>query len=205
MSVKYRLKSIIIYLSFFIIMTANCIIFTFSMDSYSKNCIGEYFNESITTIIKITTNKLKLKYRLINPDGETIDSNDNKYEYKTIFYPKSSGVHQMCLENYSNESNEIINVSIHTGVAAKDYNKIAKYDNLKPIDIYLIKLKDQLTNLIKEFYEIFTNDINNKNENQEKICSSIIYGSLFIVIFMMVVNFIEFSVIKNYIEYRRLI
>jgi hypothetical protein len=45
------------------------------------------------------------------------------------------GIHQICIENYSNDSESKINLNMLTGIAARDYSSVVKRKKLKPVEM----------------------------------------------------------------------
>lgn len=141
--------------------------------------------------------------RLIDPNGVAVYNKNNENNYKISYSTTDSGNHQLCLDNYSSKENKI-EFSFKSGIEAKDYSKIAKKDNVKPIEMHIEKLQDKMEQLIHSMVS-FKEIENNNLGTFDGIVNRVFFTSIVLLSVMGVITLISLSIVKKFLRERKVI
>jgi hypothetical protein len=85
----------------------------------------------------------ELNVRVTSPVQGSMFSKQSCADGKFAFTAPMQGEYQICFENLG-MSQKQVKLDLKTGVHAKDYSSVAKKENLKPIEVELRRLEDQV-------------------------------------------------------------
>ena len=85
----------------------------------------------------------ELNVRVTSPQQSSMFSKQSCADGKFAFTAPMQGEYQICFENLG-MSQKQVKLDLKTGVHAKDYSSVAKKENLKPIEVELRRLEDQV-------------------------------------------------------------
>mmetsp|Transcript_16016 Transcript_16016/g.16614 ORF Transcript_16016/g.16614 Transcript_16016/m.16614 type:complete len:231 (+) Transcript_16016:10-702(+) len=198
--------------------------FNFDLEARVMKCFGEYLVENANTKFHFSsiiieepnsntlkkdksssntnTNSSQFRVRLFDPNGNVIFAKENRVDIILNLIASETGIFQICFDNYT--KNVVpINFQILSGIAAKDYSTLATVSKITPIELMLVKLMDSIEYLIKEYSLVFSNEIQEKIDNHETISSKIFFYSAIVFVTIVVINLLEFALLKRYVEYRK--
>ena len=76
--------------------------------------------------------------------GTVVYKEERKSQVSHAFTSTTSGPHWVCLTNVDSYREMTVQLSIKSGVAAKDYSQIAKKDHLEPAQVMIRRIEDLL-------------------------------------------------------------
>ena len=76
--------------------------------------------------------------------GTVVYREERKSQVSHAFTSTHSGAHWVCITNLDSYRDLIVQLSMKSGVAAKDYSQIAKKDHLEPTQITMRRIEDLL-------------------------------------------------------------
>ena len=193
----------IILLTLFLLPTFLCIDFSFPLKGKGSKCLGEYLTEETLAVVSVKTSRNTIKMKVHNPHGELIATRENQYTFKIGFSAHSSGNYQVCFEN-KEEQDEVIVFQFLSGVDAKDYSEVAKKENLKPIELNIMKLEDTVTQLLTELNAVMTKEQTTISLN-DSISSKVMTLSIGTLVIMVVIGLMQTFYIQKYLKKKKLI
>lgn len=185
------------------ISTVGCVQFSYVINSFGSQCVGEYLTENTVAIFAVVASSDKYKLQLLGPKNQTLYKKENEYEVKVSLTAAQNGNHMLCITSRTQDPLDI-NFEFLSGVAAKDYSEIAKQSNLKPIELSLHKLEDMIEHLIKEIRSIMTHEEASLAVN-DSLSGKIIFFSMITLLVMIVVGIFETAYIQKFLRNRKVI
>lgn len=107
------------------------------------------------------------------------------------------------MDNYNSKDNQI-EFSFKSGIEAKDYSKIAKKDNVKPIEMHIEKLQDKMDQLIHSMVS-FKEIENNNLSTFDGIVNRVFFTSIVLLSVMGIITLISLSIVKRFLRERKVI
>jgi len=97
-----------------------------------------------------------------------------------------------------------VTFALKTGVEAKDYTSIAKKDDLKPLELEMLKLEDVVEELNADF-RYFKNREGDHRVTNESTNSRVLWLSLFSVTTLVALGVFQIYYLKRYFQQKKLI
>lgn len=131
------MKTLILFLIFQIYKSTTH--FILNLEPYEKICLDEHFSDKTLIIYEINSN-ITSHVRIIDPTDKEVYEKYDILDHKLALTTHDGGYYETCIENQNNDDHARVEFSLKHGVAAKDYSSIAKYKDLKPLelDVYII-------------------------------------------------------------------
>jgi hypothetical protein len=76
--------------------------------------------------------------------GTVVYKEERKSQVSHAFTSSTSGPHWVCITNVDSYRDLVVQLSLKSGVAAKDYSQIAKKDHLEPTQVTIRRIEDLL-------------------------------------------------------------
>lgn len=177
--------------------------FDFYLEPRKTTCIGEHLTATFNSIFFITTNSEASRARIFDPNGNTVYNKENQKDLKINFHPYETGIHQICIDNFSKTKAKYKFEYLY-GVAAKDYSILVKAEKIKPMELNLIKLRDTIQNINQEFTAIMDKEKQYFSTHSDQMSSTMVLFSTIILIVICVVNALEFLYLRVFISKKKL-
>ena len=136
--------------------------------------MGEYDitkYDGVTVSIKVTDSRHHILY-------QNAEALKNKFAFTTDDYD----MFQICFSSVSNFKGKLqphqVHLKIKRGIEAKNYEEIAKAEQLKPLEVELRRLEDLSTDIVNAFSYMKLREEEMKNTN-ESTNSRVLYFSVF--------------------------
>jgi len=178
----------------------------------TERCIKEEFQPD--TLIKGTAEvspvliDMQLAFRIIDHDSNPVY--ENRDVSKAIFAFTSSQTeteYSFCFtENYNGAERQARQVTLNMDVGEKEknYDDIAKKENLKPIELELRKMLDAVTNLQLDFHFVKTREATHRDTN-ESTNSRVVFMSFASVAILVGLGVAQIYYLKKYFKSKKLI
>lgn len=101
-----------------------------------------------------------------DPNGNSIYSKSVQSEGKFAHTASKPGEYRMCFHNNEGVSQKTIALTISSG--GRDYKEMAKKDNLKPLELELKRLEDQIVQIHQEMKFLQQREIQMRETNGQK-------------------------------------
>ena len=157
----------------------------FNVKSLDTKCLGEdvqggelLVGNFAFTLANSDSPSTDIEVKVFGPMAETMHSRRGVDNGKFAITTSSAGDHQICFAN-SGYSEVTVNFKLEVGLAAKDYNAIAKKENLKPLELELRRLEDLVTSIHDNMEYMKTREEAMRNTN----------GTSFNFMYCLVLNF----------------
>ncbi|KAJ7541469.1 hypothetical protein O6H91_10G061200 [Diphasiastrum complanatum] len=154
----------------------------------SGKCLSEDIPSDVIVVgnYRVVTDNLpqgtpvKIKAQILSPHSERLHFGDNVEAGHFGFDTKISGIYTICFWLDSNPSGHTINVDfdMKTGMAAKDWNSIAKKEKIEGMELELRRLQDSVDYIRREMLR--ESEMRNINEITNARVAWFSIGSLFI-------------------------
>ncbi len=178
--------------------------FTFDIQQRNKQCFKEHFTQFVPVTFSVqTSEKAKIRIRLINPKGLTLLNKEQTGLLKISYNPNDHGIHQFCIDNI-NKENLTYKFEYIYGVAAKDYTSLVKSEKIKPVELHLLKLYETMEIIHREFNSIITKEKTYYIEQNNNISSNIVYFTVIVLCLIVFINTIEFFYLRTAIYKRKI-
>ena len=125
--------------------------------------------------------------------------NDGKF----AFTASKSGEHTICFIN-NGIGQKTISFTLKTGVNAKDYSAVAKKDNLKPIEVELRRLEDQVQAIHDDMKYLKNREESMRNTN-ESTNSRVLWFSIFSMVVLVVLGGLQLYYLKNFFKSKKIL
>jgi hypothetical protein len=178
--------------------------FSFKVEPKKTRCIGEHLIKHSSAKFNINSDQTQVRVRIIDHNGNIVYNKENKQTQKINYNPHDSGIHQICIDNFSKI---IANTSFEYlyGVAAKDYSSLVTQDKIKPFELNVLRIYDSINIMHQEFKTLMTSESNYYISHTENISSSMIFFTIVVLGAISIVNITEFIYLKSYFKKRKII
>eukprot|EP00465_Bigelowiella_longifila_P011348 CAMPEP_0185263552 /NCGR_PEP_ID=MMETSP1359-20130426/15285_1 /TAXON_ID=552665 /ORGANISM="Bigelowiella longifila, Strain CCMP242" /LENGTH=208 /DNA_ID=CAMNT_0027851161 /DNA_START=28 /DNA_END=654 /DNA_ORIENTATION=- len=130
----------------------------FELQARSQKCLGEEVERNDIIVAKFKSMEgRKLTTTVLDSRGQSLYSKTTASGKYTIT-SKENGEHRTCFFN-TEALPTTVEFSVKTGLGAKDYSGIAQKDNLKPIELELLRLEDIINYIQAEFKRLEANEV----------------------------------------------
>ena len=198
-------QSIIILITTFVLLKISlCQYNSFSMelDSFQERCLSEYYKAQTVVIYELQSRSPEMLLEVKSPDGRIVFHHINNTSLFSLT-TRSNGFYSVCTKNLGRFSGEV-QLTIKSGISAKDFSSVAKSKDLDPIDNELNKIirKHQMLN---HFNKVSLEKQMQFTSTYKSISSKIIFYSLLMIAGMIVIGVIETLYLKRFMEKRKII
>ena len=201
----YNQSIIILLITIFILLKISlCQYNSFSMelDSFQERCLSEYYKAQTVVIYELESRSPEMLLEVKSPDGRIVFHHINNTSLFSLT-TRSNGFYSVCTKNLGRFSGEV-QLTIKSGISAKDFSSVAKSKDLDPIDNELNKIirKHQMLN---HFNKVSLEKQMQFTSTYKSISSKIIFYSLLMIAGMIVIGVIETLYLKRFMEKRKII
>jgi len=165
--------------------------------------LGEFHvGNSFNTIHHIRVNDASGKEvwkKDVNAEGTFAFTTDSAGEISVCFYerPKPD-------LNVHPDTKREITFTLKTGVDAKDYSAVAKKDDLKPIELEMLKLEDLLEQINVDMKYLRTREDHHRSTN-ESTNDRVLWLSISSMIILLTLGIFQIFYLKRYFQQKKLI
>ena len=200
----YNQSIIILITTFLLLKISLCQYNSFSMelDSFQEICLSEYYKAQTVVIYELESRSPEMLLEVKSPDGRIVFHHINNTSLFSLT-TKSNGFYSVCTKNLGRFSGEV-QLTIKSGISAKDFSSVAKSKDLDPIDNELDKIirKHQMLN---HFNKVSLEKQMKFTSTYKSISSKIIFYSLLMIAGMIIIGVIETLYLKRFMEKRKII
>ena len=193
---------ILILLNIIIYSSQQQIRFDYILGAGEEQCLYEYFPEKTFVIYSVRTYTNKIMIELKNSSGYVMYSKKDS-DFNEGFTTTKSDYLELCTYN-KGKTNATFEFELKYGVGANDYSSVVKSKDLKPIEIEMKKIVDKKGRL--EHYNRFSQNNDKLFESSlDSMSQKIVFYSISLIIFMIVVGLSETIYLKKFMEKRKII
>ena len=172
------------------------------LSGYQQRCLKEYYQTSTVIIFYLFSHSKNIQMRITDPNEKLLFLRSNSsLEYSTT--TEVSGYYTVCLKSLIREK-IIVELTIKSGVSARDYSSVVKTKDIEPIDVELNKIIEQ-EKILNHFSSKTLEKQKEFNTIYDKISSGIIFYSLIMIGGMIFIGVIETLYLKRFMEKRKII
>lgn len=184
------------------IVSSQQIKFEYTLAPKEKQCLFEYFPEKTMVIYSVKTRSLNSKIELKDSKGAIMyvrRANNLNEGFTTT----SSDYLELCCENLGKDP-ATFDYELKYGVGANDYSSIVKSKDLQPIEAEIKNIisKKSIIDHYKRFGE---NNDNIFESTLDSMSQRIIFYSVYLILFMIFIGFVEIVYLKKFMQKRKII
>lgn len=182
----------------------SCQFFNFRMNISPKveKCLSEFMFKNSVVYFETNSISRKTKTLIRNPKNKVLIENAGT-SFHFSFIADKEGYYKLCVENLDTVNNEV-SIEFKSGVSLKDFSSVPKEKNIAPIDAELDRISKReyiMMRIAKRAY-FGKEDFDNFYDT---VTGRIIKYSIFMIIGMIVVAFLETYYLKRFMERRKII
>ena len=175
--------------------------FYFYVPQQNHFCFTESLSSQLLCLIELSSPQ-KLSLQVIDPDnyllyGQSLEN--HRYSFTAL----NDGIYKLCLINPHTDVVRI-NMSVKTGVNAKDYSNIASVNDFKDIELKMRKLEDQVIDIHKKIQFL------REREEELRLTNATIHNrvigySICTVLMLLCLALIQILYLKRYFKSKKMI
>lgn len=187
----------------------------FDIESGVQKCFTEELGKDILVVGEYTVPVSLNTYTRISvtgPDGNEIWNNQRLQTGSFSFLTEQGGDHMICFLDASKNPQEPtpmgekkrVTFKLKTGVEAKDYSEVAKREDLRPIEVELLRVEDLLWEINHDMNYFRKREADLRFTN-ESTSSRVHWLSLTTVFIVVVLGIWQIMYLKQYFMQKKLI
>ncbi|KAL1209687.1 Transmembrane emp24 domain-containing protein p24delta4 [Cardamine amara subsp. amara] len=145
-----------------------------------------------------------ISVKVTSPYGNVLHHKENATNGQFAFTTQESGTYMACFEAEGKSHDISINIDWKTGIAAKDWDSIAKKEKIEGVELELTKL-DAVVEAIHESLLYLRNREAEMRIVSEKTNSRVAWYSIMSLSICIVVSGLQILYLKQYFEKKKLI
>jgi hypothetical protein len=138
----------------------------FIIKSLETKCLGEEVqaNELMVGKFSVEPKSSDVQIKVYGPNAEVLQSRTGADAGKFAVTTTTNGDHQVCFSNTGSVDRDV-SFNLEVGLTAKDYQAVAKKDNLKPLELELRRIEDVVTSIYESMEYLKTREEAMRNTN----------------------------------------
>ena len=199
---KYFFFLFIIFIFLLYFCYCQTTILGIDLAGYQQRCLKEYYQTSTVIIFSMFCSSHSIQMKISDPNDKVLFlKTNNTLEYSTT--TDNNGYYTVCIKSLIREK---INaeLTIKSGVSARDYSSVAKTKDLEPIEVELNKIIEK-EKVLNHFSSKIMEKQKEFNNIYDKISSGIIFYSIIMIGGMIIIGVIETLYLKKFMERRKII
>lgn len=175
--------------------------FVYQLSPSQTYCFYEDLAEGTLVLAEIETDPIELKATLeiSGIDGNIIAKSHTQVSHT----PFENGVYRFCLHN-PNHQHLMVDFSLNSGSAAKNYSSFAQKKDFKPIELD-IRMVEDLLEIMKSQLSAIVEKEDEKMAETDRMSSTLIIFSVVTAICVLIVSCIQVRYLKRYFQRRKMI
>eukprot|EP00164_Ancoracysta_twista_P016169 GFYU01027006.1.p1 GENE.GFYU01027006.1~~GFYU01027006.1.p1 ORF type:complete len:216 (+),score=50.44 GFYU01027006.1:42-650(+) len=172
----------------------------FDMVGSSQKCFWEEVPENVLVLVDFEVfypDAGSIAIEVLDPLKQVLFKKDQAAG-TFAFTSSTSGDFYTCFEN-TDALQKGINFSLKTGVDAKDFSKVAKKDNLKPLEVELLKMEETVDEINDEMHYMRSREALMRNTN-ESTNARVLWFSLFSMVVLLGLGFWQIYHLKMFFQ-----
>jgi len=177
-----------------------------------ERCIYDEFRPDTLVTGKVKASPayhdMQLYLKIADHEGQPVYENKQVLEATFAFTSQSESEYSFCfLDSYSGADVRpvrLVDIEIDHNNKEKDYEEVAKRENLKPIELEIRKIEDAVEALKNDFTYMKNREAKHRNTN-ESTNSRVVWMSFLSVGILVGLGFFQMYYLKKYFKSKKLI
>lgn len=170
-------------------------------------CFGEDISADTLLVGEVHMRDMKshstISVSLIDKDGNILHQKGPVKEDKFSLISTNAGPHSLCIQN-NQAMSCVVNFSITSGVAAKDYSNLSLAKDLKESERRVEKMVESIKEIQKELQTIKERDTEMTYTN-ETIQSRVIVYSVITIVLLLTLAILQMMYLKRFLKSKKMI
>eukprot|EP00054_Salpingoeca_dolichothecata_P006979 m.40844 g.40844 ORF g.40844 m.40844 type:complete len:207 (+) comp16790_c0_seq1:39-659(+) len=187
---------------------------SFELAANTQKCLQEDVHKDVLVVGEYEisdddSEDMEIDLEITDSRGHHVYRKEDAVSGKFAFTSDNYDVYEICFRNSAHkdvkpEDHRVVTLVVKVGVEARSYDKVAKAEKLKPMEVQLRKLEDLSESIVQDFARMKKREAEHRDTN-ESTNERLLQFSIFSMVCLLVLAVWQVLYLKRYFKQKKLI